>query len=143
MGGSGSEPLSGGCRQDISRRLQISEDLPTAGRFSHSYTWHIGVSHFREAAVPHHGGLSVEGLECPPDAAAGLPENERSARQQGGSQGPFVELVSDAALHPFHHILFAKSERLKPTHISKGREMSLHLLKGGVAKNLWTYRKPK
>lgn len=40
--------------------------------------------------------LTVEA--CPwrpaPDAAAGLPENERSARQQGGSHGPFVELTS-------------------------------------------------
>lgn len=131
-------PLPWECSRDISQGLQFSEDWPKAGGYSHSY---IGESFSGDpSSTPwlsvHKGALvsSWYGSWSPQEWV--IHQTARSKPQA------FCELVSDVTRHPFCHILIIKSRWLKPTHISKGREMSLHLLTGGVVKNLWTYWQP-
>ena len=50
------------------------------------------------------------------------------------------DLVLEAVYHCFCLTLFVRMELLSPAH-SQWEGIRLHLLKGGVSKNLWTYFK--
>lgn len=70
--------------------------------------------------------------------ASGLPPNEWSMREHEDPAVPFHEFVSKATHFHFHFIPFESGK--SPTAASLAeRRISLHLWKGGISENLWTY----
>lgn len=71
---------------------------------------------------------------------ANFPQSKQSEREVGGSCSTFYGLPSRVT--PITSTLFCALDtncQVQPT--PKGREARLHLLKGGVSKNVWIYLK--
>ena len=67
-------------------------------------------------------------------------ERERERQREREDTMPSNDLVLEAVYHSFCLILFVRMESLSPAH-SQWEGIRLHLLKGRVSKNLWTYFK--